>query len=177
MAKQKPSKDLALTRQVKRFSELEREVMRRLLELEPLPAIASNLGLGSEELEAITSRPLFETELKWQRGHRDAKLPARLEDLAHEALDVVRNVMRNAASDAYRLRAALEILDRSGHVKVEKRLQINADAEAIIKHLNQMGTKPASVIEAEIVTEPSEPLDEIDQAVNQTLQGQAGKEA
>jgi len=39
----------------------------------------------------------------------------------------------------------LEILDRTGHVKIEKRLNINADAEAIIKHLNQMGIEPAQL--------------------------------
>lgn len=162
----KRSKELAETRQVKRFSDLEREVMRRMLELEPKELICSHLGLTGLELDNVLSRPIFETELKWQRNHRDAKLPARLEDLAHEALDVVRQVMRSASSDAYRLRAALEILDRSGHVKIEKRLQVNADAEAIIKHLNQLGTKPAQVefTEAEVL-----PNDPIEQAINEAL--------
>lgn len=149
-----------------RFTDQEKEVMQRLLEGQQAESIMRDLGLEKRQYDSIVTAPTFSYEFTYLSKHRDRKLDKRLENLSQEALDVVRYVMRNATSEAYRLRAALEILDRSGHVKVEKRLQINADAEAIIKHLNTLGTQPAQVtIDAEVI-----PNDAIESAVTQTLE-------
>jgi hypothetical protein len=157
MPRPKGSKNkLPQTRQqAARFTELEREVMRRRLELQPPETIQRDLGLDQTGYDAVVLRPEFQAEYELLAINSDERrIGKKFDRLATEALDTVRWVMRNAASDAYRLRAALEILDRSGNVKVEKRLQINADAETIIKHLNQLGTQPARDIteEAEIIT-------------------------
>lgn len=168
MSKRKTITRLPQTaRQAARFTELEREVMRRRLELQSPEGIQADLGLEQAGYHAIVTRPEFETEYQLQAINADErKIGKKFDRLATEALDVVRHIMRNAASDAYRLRAALEILDRSGNVKVEKRLQINADAESIIKHLNQLGTQPARDVtsEAELVSD-----DPITRAVTQVL--------
>jgi hypothetical protein len=161
---------LPTSRTFETFSELEREVMVRLLECEPPETIMLGLGMDQRRYDSIVLAPTFMAEFNYLARHVDRRLEKRLENLSQEAVDVVRGIMRTAASPAYRLRAALEILDRSGHVKVEKRLQINADAETIIKHLNQLGTKPVelNVTEAEV-------LDPIDTAVNEVLDGQETK--
>lgn len=149
-----------------RFNDQEKEVMQRLLEGQQAEGIMRDLGLEKRQFDSIVTAPTFSYEYAYLAKFKDRRLDKRLENLSQEALDVVRYVMRNATSEAYRLRAALEILDRSGHVKVEKRLQINADAEAIIKHLNTLGTQPAQVtIDAEVITS-----DPIEQAVQETLE-------
>jgi hypothetical protein len=134
-----------------KFTDLEYEIMQRMTENQPRFAIAKDLGVELIEIDRLVTRPVFEAEYQAQCRTLDRALPKRLDRLSVEALDVVRTIMRDAASPAYRLRAALEILDRSGHVKVEKRIQINADAETIIKHLNQQGVSPAQIVDAEVV--------------------------
>jgi hypothetical protein len=139
-----------------KFSPLDQEIMRRLLDREPAESIMRHLGMTQEKYDEVVLNPLFTHMFDVQAQTLDRKIPARLDRLATEALDQVVEVMRTAAGPAYRLRAALEILDRSGHVKVEKRLQINADAETIIKHMNQLGVQPVEVSDAEIIEDPVE---------------------
>jgi hypothetical protein len=144
--------------QAQRFTALELEVMKRLVEREPEAQIAHNLGIDQASWIALVGRPEFSDEVEYHRQNQDRHIRARLDGLATEALDVVREIMRTASSPANRLRAALEILDRSGNVKVEKRITLTADAESVIKHLNQLGEKPTSdqeLIEAEVVEEDS----------------------
>lgn len=111
--------------------------MRRIVEKASPEQIQVGLGLDAKQFHAIISRPAFANELQAQCEWIDRTLHDRLETLSSEALDVVRDVMRNAVSPSYRLQAAKEILDRAGYVKVEKRINITADAEEVIKHLNQ----------------------------------------
>jgi hypothetical protein len=165
---------LAMTKhQKEKFSDLELEIMARLVELEPAESIRKNLGLDQAKWDVLVLRQAFVDEYALQAGDADKrKIPKRMERLSTEALDVVRDVMRNAASPAYRLQAALQILDRAGHIKIEKRIQINADAEAIIKHLNQQGTKAIEVEAEELEEAQLVELDPIQAAVEVTVNAQ-----
>jgi hypothetical protein len=124
------------------FNSLELEIMRRCLEKESPERIQKHLGITDLEYVALTQTPLWQTEYEFQSRRLDRQPRSRMQRLANEALDVVVDVMRTSPAPAYQLKAALEILDRTGHGKIETRINVNADAEAIIKHLNQLGTKP-----------------------------------
>jgi len=166
--KRKPG--LPVGKAYERFSDIEKEIMQRLLECESPESICKGIGIDRKYFDSLVQAPVFEYEYNYLTRHLDRKLDKRLANLAQESLDVVRSIMRDATSPAYRLRAALEILDRSGHVKVEKRLQINADAESIIKHLNTLGTHPAKDTELVAEVVQAESSDPIENAVNQTLE-------
>ena len=127
------------------FTELELEVIRRLLEKQEPRSIGVDLGLAAQALDTMLAGPRFQREYELQTRLADRGVRARMERLTSEALDVVREVMRTAVSPGNRLRAALEILDRSGYVKVEKRLTVTADAESIIRELNRLGSAPEQV--------------------------------
>lgn len=155
---------LMMTRtQAESFTPVELEIMTRLKEHESPERIQAHLGLTQEEYVALTQNPRWESEYEFQLRDQDRKIRPRLDRLAAEALDVIVDVMRTATSPAYQLRAALEILDRAGHVKVEKSIHMHANAEAIIRHLNQLGTEPAqieaSLTDAEIIVDEDEHLD------------------
>jgi len=121
------------------FTEVELEVIRRLLERQEPKDIRRDMGLKAPDLDAMLSQPRFQREYELQTKLEDRSIRVRMERLAGEALDVVRDVMRTAVSPGNRLRAAVEILDRSGYVKIEKRLTVTADAESIIRELNRLG--------------------------------------
>jgi hypothetical protein len=170
MPKRKKPSLLMTKQQREQFSELELEIMKRLIELEPGESIRKNLGLDQAMYDVLTLRQAFVDEYEIQARSADArKIPKRMERLSTEALDVVRDVMRNAASPAFRLQAALQILDRAGHIKIEKRIQINADAEAIIKHMNQQGPKAIEVESEELEEAQLVELDPVQAAVEVTV--------
>lgn len=121
------------------FTEVELEVMHRLLERQEPKNIRNDMGLGASDLDTMLAHPRFQREYELQTKIADRGIRVRMERLAGEALDVVRDVMRTAVSPGNRLRAAVEILDRSGYVKIEKRLTVTADAESIIRELNRLG--------------------------------------
>ena len=121
------------------MGERELEVIRRLLERQEPKDIRRDMGLKAPDLDAMLSQPRFQREYELQTKLADRGIRVRMERLAGEALDVVRDVMRTAVSPGNRLRAAVEILDRSGYVKIEKRLTVTADAESIIRELNRLG--------------------------------------
>jgi hypothetical protein len=124
------------------IGERELEIIHRLLEKQEPKDIRRDMGLTAPDLDALLLAPRFQREFELQSKIADRTINKRMERLASEALDVVRDVMRTAVSPSNRLKAALEILDRSGYVKVEKRLTVTADAESIIRELNRMGTAP-----------------------------------
>lgn len=131
------SKDLGPSVQ---FSELDMEVMRRLMEQETATSIKAGTGLTIHAYDKIITSPQFQAEYERQCVVADRGIRSRLDRLSTEAIDVVRSVMRTAISPGIRLKAATEILDRSGYVKVEKRINLNMDAEAVIRELNRLGT-------------------------------------
>ena len=167
--------------QASKFTTLEREVMTRKLELETGESIMRNLGITQHTYYKIINGAAFQREYLEQCNSADRTIRARAESLSGEALDTVRDIMRDAVTPAYRLRAALEILDRAGYVKVEKRVNLTYDAEAVIKALNQQGAQPAGdePLDAQVVSsEPSDEFTEIvesvDEKTNLQTRGPAG---
>jgi len=130
----------ARTYEREELGEQELEIIRRLLERQEPKSICVDMGLARQALDALSLQPRFQREYELQAKLADRSIRVRMERLAGEALDVVREVMRTAVSPGNRLRAAVEILDRSGYVKIEKRLTVTADAESIIRELNRLGT-------------------------------------
>ena len=122
------------------FTDVELEIIRRLLEQQDPRGIRRDLGLAIHDWDKLLALPKFQREFELQAQVVDRSVPARVERLSAEAIDVVRDTMRQAISPSNRLRAALEILDRSGYVKVEKRLTITADAESVIRELNKLSS-------------------------------------
>jgi hypothetical protein len=137
--------------------ELELEVIRRLLERQEPKDICRDVGLAASDLDALFQLPRFQREFELQTKLADRGIRVRMERLAGEALDVVRDVMRTAVSPGNRLRAAIEILDRSGYVKVEKRLTVTADAESIIRELNRLGAAGPTTDDPVTVPHPASP--------------------
>src|SRR5918996_5019596 len=79
---------------------------------------------------------------------------SRLEGLSPLAIAELERQMLKSPSEKIRQDAAIEILDRAGYVKVEKRVQLTANAESIIKELNKLSRAqetPAIEISAEAV--------------------------
>ena len=126
------------------FSEVELEVLRRMLEHQRPDQIRLGMGLTQHEFDRVANAVHFQQEYELQATIADRGIRKRLDRLSQEALDVVRDVMRTAHSPANQLRAALEILDRSGYVKVEKRITLNADAESVIRELNRIAAEGAT---------------------------------
>ena len=143
------------------FTPIELEAMRRLMEQELPQNVRKGMGLSQHSWDKMLARQEFQTEYERQCNEADRSLRSRLERLATEALEVVRDVMRNSISPATKLRAATEILDRSGYVKVEKRVNLNMDAEAVIRELNRLGTTGA-IREALDVTDALDALETSD---------------
>lgn len=154
---------LQLTRtKMREFEEIELEIMRRLVEGEKPEKVREALHLDEATWKTITGRVQFRDTLDDQQLRQSREISTRVSNLASEALDVVREIMREATHPSYRLKAALEILDRSGNVKIEKRLTITADAESVIKLLNQQGVEPAQLpepLEAEVVEDEEDPFE------------------
>ena len=127
------------------------EIMERLLERQSLQQIADQMGISLPYLRVIIKSPLFRGELKRRRDTRDRGILERMEALSKESLDVLRYLMRNGLSEDTKFKCSIAILDRAGYSKLEKKVQIVADAEAVIRELNKrMG---GSTLEAQIVRE------------------------
>jgi septum formation topological specificity factor MinE len=129
------------------------------------------LGISEEDYQKLTQFPAFIKEyekqnrfflnsskkLKVRNQKNNAKkrnslvsVNERLQNLAPDALDELEQEMRHSVSEPIRQRAALEILDRAGYVKVEKKIQLQLSAEEVIKELNRNAAKE-DFTEAEIV--------------------------
>ena len=133
------------------------------------------LGLSEPDYLALVQHPSFVKEYEKQnkfflrsskqlrareKKSKDKKrnsgltMNERLQNLAPDALGILENQMRNSPSEAIRQKAALELLDRAGYVKVEKRLTYDASAEEVIKELNR---QRENIIEATEVKELPSP--------------------
>ena len=114
-----------------------REIMRRLLEGAPRLVIAEEMGLHPQTITILTTSKLFQVEMAKMESEADFQVIRRAEDLSHEALDTLKNMMRFARSEAMKLRAADSILDRAGYSKVEKKIVGIVSGEDVIKELNR----------------------------------------
>lgn len=121
-----------------------REIMRRLLEGAHRNTIAEEMGITPQSITILSTSQLFREELAKMEKEADFQVIRRAEDLSNEALDVLKNMMRFARSEAMKLRAADSILDRAGYAKVEKRLVGIVSGEEVIKELNRRRREQAA---------------------------------
>ena len=129
------------------------EIMERLLERQALAAIGEQMGIAVPYLRVIIQSPLFRAELRRRRETRDRGILDRMEALSKESLDVLRYLMRNGLSEDTKFKCSIAILDRAGYSKLEKKVQIVADAETVIRELNRrLGGESleASIVKEEI---------------------------
>lgn len=129
------------------------------------------LGLNDQDYTALVQHPLFQKEYEKQnkfflnsskklrakekrskdkRRNSGLTINERLQNLAPDALATLENQMRTSPSEAIRQKAALELLDRAGYVKVEKRLTYDASAEEVIKELNRQKENVLEATEVEV---------------------------
>jgi hypothetical protein len=147
-----------------RIRPIHREAIRRLVEGQSISQAARDLGLSRSYLNNLKNHdPLFIEELNKAYTGRELDVLKRIQVTSYEALDVVRELMREGKSENIRLQAAMTILDRAGYSKLEKRVSVVADAETVIRELNRRKgrgeTGAGDVIEAAIKV-----VDEVGQA-------------
>jgi len=145
------------------------EILRLFFE-ESLPPdqVRLRMGLNDVDYAQLVAHPLFKREFdkqnkfflnssrklaarekksKSKKAKNALSLHERLEKLAPTALEVLEAQM-NSPSDSIRQKAALEVLDRAGYVKVEKRVNLQVSAEEVIKELNRHSNE---ILDAEVV--------------------------
>ena len=128
------------------------EIMKRALEGQSSAAIAEAMSMNHSTVRVIRSSPLFKKELQKRRDTQVRSILDRVEDLTLEALDVLKDYMRQKGNyERQRLAAALEILDRAGYVKIQKQITVGINAEDVIKAIARLKAGNVEVIDAEIV--------------------------
>jgi hypothetical protein len=136
------------------------------------------LGVNDQDYLALVQHPLFVKEyekqnrfflnsskqlrLKEKQNKRKnasnvLSVNERLEKLSPLALDALEAQMLSSPSEAIKQKAAIEILDRAGYVKVEKRVSLQVSAEEVIKELNRQNSDvlDATVIEVGKIDGPA----------------------
>jgi len=111
--------------------------------------IAKQVGIGPQRLSVIMHSPSFVAGLERLMDEADRTVMERIESLSPEALDKIRDMMREAKSEALQAKMAAEIFDRAGYGKVEKKAILNMDGEAVIKELNRRKAEQEKTIEIE----------------------------
>lgn len=135
---------------------IHREAIRRIVEGQSISQVAKDIGLSRTYVNNLKNHdPLFKSELEKAYVGREMDVLKRIQLTSFEALDVVRELMREGKSENIRLQAAMTILDRAGYSKLEKRVSVVADAETVIRELNRRRGRgetsdTAAVIEAAI---------------------------
>lgn len=120
-----------------------KDIMRRLIEGANLVDVAKHMGVSLDALTIIVNSPLFRAELKKQLEQASREVSARLENLAGEALDYIRQMMRETASEMTRRSCADSILDRAGYGRTEKKQLFVIGGEEVIKELNRRRAEAA----------------------------------
>lgn len=114
-----------------------REIMRRLLEGANYRMIAEEMGIHVQTVMLVSTSKMFVSELSKMESEADFTVIKRAENLSHEALDTLKNIMRFGKSDLARKSAADSVLDRAGYSKVEKKLIGIVNGEDVIMELNR----------------------------------------
>jgi hypothetical protein len=114
-----------------------REIMRRLLEGANYLTIADEMGIHHQTVMLVATSAVFKTELTKMEASADFTVVRRADDLANEALDNLKVIMRHSRSDANRRAASMDILGIAGYSKIEKRIVGIVSAEDVIKELNK----------------------------------------
>ena len=121
----------------KQLNARHREIMRRLLEGANYVTIAEEMGIHVQTVMLVSTSKMFVSELAKMEAEADFTVIKRAENLSHEALDTLKNIMRFGKSDLARKASADSILDRAGYAKVEKKLIGIVNGEDVIMELNR----------------------------------------
>ena len=121
----------------KQLNARHREIMRRLLEGANYVTIAEEMGIHVQTVMLVSTSKMFVVELAKMEAEADFTVIKRAENLSHEALDTLKNIMRFGKSDLARKASADSILDRAGYSKVEKKLIGIVNGEDVIMELNR----------------------------------------
>lgn len=93
------------------------QIVDRLLDGETNAEIAAALGIDRSTVWRVRTDPQIAAMVDAARELRMFEIRDRLLDLSHRAVDVLGELMTNAATPpAVRVKAAAEILDRAGHL-------------------------------------------------------------
>lgn len=119
-----PNREGIVTRtsnQVTRLHTWHRELMRRLLVGEKLSIAAKALGVSETSAKRVSRSPLFRSEMDrlhdlLDTHYCDAVVELKMMQL--EAVEALRDTVRLTERPELRLRAAVEILDRTGVTRV-----------------------------------------------------------
>lgn len=116
--------------QPKRFNSRHRAVCILLAQGFANNEIAEITGYSESRVSTIKNDPratavIREAEKEFMNSLGD--VASKIEALAHEAVDVAAQVMRDAKDESVALRSAFGLLDRGGYGKVQKNINMNAD--------------------------------------------------
>lgn len=137
-----------------------RLIMCRWMEGQSVEQIALAVGLEAQTVRGILHSPLVKQEMaKMSQG-----VVERVETLADEAIDTVRDTMRGQVMSELRFKAAKDLLDRNRELnpKVVQPTAAEGLGEAIIRALTKQAQEKEAecqkeLPEAELLAESSEP--------------------
>jgi hypothetical protein len=114
-----------------------REIMRRILEGASYTDIAASMGIHKQTVMLVVTSPMFQGELEKLEKDLDYNVIQRAEDLSNEALDKIKELMRNARTQQLQFNAACRMLDTGGYSKIEKKIVGIVSGEDVIRELNK----------------------------------------
>lgn len=155
-----------LKQQPSRLLPRHRALMRKLIAGKSLETAAEELGYSYKRASIIKASPLFQAEMERMEyqvknefaaaeGKREVEDPARL--TLKGSTDEAARTLRGALSDdsaSVRIRAATDILDRTGYVKEEK-----ITADVLVEPSPGLLNALARVLGKKVVDEPSPSAD------------------
>jgi hypothetical protein len=126
--------------------------MVMFLDGRPTKEIAERVSLKAQTVRKVINTRLFSQELERRKKELTAQMSQTpsdiLDDVSKEAVETLVRMMKVGSNEQVKLKAATEILDRAGIVKVDKSIIMSsrASAEEVIKLLNKE-PKPRTVVD------------------------------
>lgn len=114
-----------------------REIMRRILEGATYTDIAASMGIHKQTVMLVATSQMFKSELEKMESTLDYNVIQRADEMSNEALDKVKELMRNARSQQLQFTAACRMLDTGGYSKIEKKIVGVVSGEDVIRELNK----------------------------------------
>lgn len=113
------------------------------------------LGVNAVTLRHWELQPDVQAVIEFIQNREFALIDNRLKQMRHKALDVMDDLMDNAAMETVRFSAAKDILDRTGHkaqqqIKVEKTVQ---NVEEHLKTLSEFDFDKSNVVDVDDILE------------------------
>jgi len=138
---------------IKHMWERHKEIARLVLVGHRPVDIAEQIGISQTALSIIMNSPIFKDHLQKLSMKRDKKafeIKDRLEDIAHEATELLNRVMmgEEGASINARARVAQDILDRAGYGKTSIQRNENVNITLNANKIEELKKKRAEMLSA-----------------------------